>query len=113
MTIYRGDGGGYVVFAGDEDEDEGEGKSEDDLAAAAPPAGGAGAGAGGAAAGPGGIGVPGLALHRLAGLLEALLVVPGTAQDQFTAGYNAPQAPTPARAPGVRGGGGMRVPPGV
>jgi hypothetical protein len=109
VTIARGSDGGYVVYSGDEPEEGGDDESAEGEAGGGAPAGGmGGAGAGG-----------GQQVDSIGAALKAALDIlnedassagaPGSSQDQFQAGYSAPQAATPASQPGGRRG--LRYPP--
>ena len=114
-TITKTADGGYKVYAGDEPEDDdgGADMSEDDadvMGSSGSGASGGGAG-GGAAGGPGdagmasGSGAQGQPASSIgAALKEAMTILqadassagaPGSADDQFTAGFGASKAPTP------------------
>jgi hypothetical protein len=112
-TITKTADGGYKVYAGDEPEDDdgGADMSEDDadaMGGAGMGAGGtgsSGSGAGGDSASAGAGGSPGQPASSIgAALKEAMTILqadassagaPGSADDQFTAGFGASKAPTP------------------
>jgi len=106
VTIASAPDGGYMVYSGDEPDGD-DGESADD---------GAASGAGGPAAGAGDSG-GGQHCDSIGAALKAALDIlqesassagaPGSADDQFSAGYRADQAPTPASGKGR----GSKYPP--
>lgn len=111
-TISKTADGGYMVFAGDEpDEGEAGDMSGDDVDAmgsggmGAGGAGGGGAGAGGDVGAAGAGGSPGQPADSIGAALKAALDIlqsdvssggsPGSADQQFSAGFGASKSPTP------------------
>ena len=112
LTITKDGQGGYVVYPGDEPEGGGAGDTDDgseDDADAMGAAGGApapGGGAGGAAGGGNGASPQGIPADSVGAALKAAMDIlqadassagaPGSADDQFAAGFGADKSPTPA-----------------
>jgi hypothetical protein len=116
VTISKQSDGSYMVYAGDEPDDAGGGAdmSEDDADAGATAGGAAGGAAGGGGMG-GGMGA-GASQGQPADSIGAALKIamdilqgdassegaPGSADDQFQAGFSSDQSPTPVRGASAR-----------